>query len=199
MWQFLNDCQIYLKICGYCVYSATDALRYRWSNVINQILGYLCIYFIVASICFLCDDRQPYDERMLQIIIIVGYSEMHGAHLTFTAQRSNIFKFFKHFEIITNRSKSKLLKNILRFILIKKSISKFKGTIGTSRKCIDFYLEAERKTTVIKDYGKNFVIPYSWFLATPFAYTVIQKILIEKSASDPITWYMPLKSRYRNV
>lgn len=105
MLKFLEDCQLFCKLCGYSAYNPIDTLRYRWSGVINQILGYLCIYYIVASIGFLCDDQQPYDERIFQILVVVAYSEVYGTHITFTANKLEIFEFFNHFESIANQSK----------------------------------------------------------------------------------------------
>lgn len=105
MLEFLEDCQLFLKICGYSAHNLTDALRYRWSSTVNPILGYLCIYYIVASIAFLCDDQQPYDERIFQVLVVLAYSEVYGTHYTFTANKVEIFDFFNHFGKIVNQSK----------------------------------------------------------------------------------------------
>lgn len=45
--------------------------------------------------------------------------------------------------------------------------------MSVSRKIIDFYVEAERKTTLIKELGKNyFLIPYNVLIIVPFILTV---------------------------
>lgn len=71
----------------------------------------------------------------------------------------------------------------------------FSGS-GASRQILDFYLGAERKTSAIKTGAESYLLmPYNVFLIVPFAFTVIQKIIIEKCASDPIGWHVPLKAR----
>lgn len=69
-------------------------------------------------------------------------------------------------------------------------------SLGLSLAVIGFYLEAERKTTAIKNGAKLYLLKYyGAFLTVPFVYTVVQKIIIEKSASDPITWHVGLKAK----
>lgn len=68
--------------------------------------------------------------------------------------------------------------------------------MSVTRKIIDFYVEAERKTTLIKELGKTyFLIPYNVLIIVPFIFTVVNKVIIEKCASDPITWPVIMKSR----
>lgn len=111
MMKFLADCQFFLKLCGYSAYDSMDSLRYRWSGVINQVLAFLYVYFIVTCFGFTCDSRQPSDERIMTGLQVVAFSEQAGAHFTLTAQKLKIFEFFQHFEMITNQSKFKLFNN----------------------------------------------------------------------------------------
>lgn len=68
--------------------------------------------------------------------------------------------------------------------------------MSVSRTIIDFYVEAERKTTLIKELGKTyFLVPYNVLLIVPFTITVIEKVIIEKCASDPITWSVIMKCK----
>lgn len=68
--------------------------------------------------------------------------------------------------------------------------------MSVTRKIIDFYVEAEHKTTLIKELGKTyFLIPYNVLIIVPFIFTVIEKVIIEKSASDPITWPVLMKCK----
>lgn len=105
MLKFMKDCQLFLKLCGYCAYDTADALRYRWSSAIHHIISFLYVYFIGACLAFVCDGEQPLDERIMTSLSVVAFSEQAGAHITLTAQRSNIFDFFQHYEMITNQSK----------------------------------------------------------------------------------------------
>lgn len=106
MLNFLEDCQFLFKWCGYSAYDAIDEMRYRWSGVINWILAFLYVYFIGTCTAFVSDSREPRDERIMTAISVVAFSEQAGAHFTLTAQKTNIFDFFQHFEMITNQSKS---------------------------------------------------------------------------------------------
>lgn len=192
MLKFLEDCQFLLKMCGYSAYDSVDAFRYRWSGVINQVLSFWHIYFIVTCFAFVCDSRQPRDERIYLTMSVVAFSEQAGAHYTFTAQKQNIFAFFEHFGPLANQSEFEQCS-------FQKKVTKLKRTFsgsGASRQILDFYLGAERKTSAIKTGAESYLLmPYNVFLIVPFAFTVIQKIIIEKCASDPIGWHVPLKAR----
>lgn len=104
MSKFLEDCQFLLKTCGYSAYDSAEAFRYRWSGVINQVLSFWHIYFILTCFAFVCDNRQPRDERIYLTMSVVAFSEQAGAHYTFTAQKSNVFAFFEHFGALANQS-----------------------------------------------------------------------------------------------
>lgn len=110
MLKFLEDCQFLLKMCGYSAYDSIDSIRYRWSRVINQILSFWHIYFIVTCIAFVSDSRQPRDERIYLTMSVVAFTEQAGAHYTFTAQKANILEFFKHFEVLANQSKLQIVR-----------------------------------------------------------------------------------------
>lgn len=105
MLKFLADCQLFLKMFGYSAYDSMDSLRYRWSGVINQVVAFLYVYFIGTCILFVCDSRQPRDERIMTGLSVVAFLEQAGAHFTLIAQKWNIFEFFQHFEVLTNQSK----------------------------------------------------------------------------------------------
>lgn len=109
MLNFLADCQLFLKMCGYSAYDSIDTFRYRWSGVINQVLAFLYVYFIGTCIMFVSDSRQPRDERIMTGLSVVAFIEQAGAHFTLTAQKLKNFEFFQHFEILTNQSKLEIL------------------------------------------------------------------------------------------
>lgn len=59
-----------------------------------------------------------------------------------------------------------------------------------------FYLEAERKTIAIRDGAELYVLKgYGAFLTLPIVYAMIVKMIIEKCASEPITWHVTIKAR----
>lgn len=68
---------------------------------------------------------------------------------------------------------------------------------GLSVAVKDFYLEAERKTTAIKDVAFFYIVRwYGTFVTVPFVYTIIIKMIIEKCESEPETWFVAVKARY---
>lgn len=82
-----------------------------------------------------------------------------------------------------------LKNNFIFFLAIKISP-------GLSSAVEEFYMEAERKTTSIRIFLQRHVVKwYGAFLAIPFIYTVIVKIIIEKCSTEPITWHVPVKAR----
>lgn len=98
MLEFLEDCQLHLKICGYC---ATENLpRFRWSALANRCLSFLFVYFVGTSIA-----RQLRDERIRSFIQMVAVLEQTVAHFTLTAQKSKILEFFRYFDVVANQSK----------------------------------------------------------------------------------------------
>lgn len=194
MLPFLEDCQLFLKICGYCAYDVTDAIRYRWSRTINRVLAFWHIYFIVTSIAFICDSRQLRDDRISLIMSTVAFIEQAGAHFSLSTRKSNIFEFFQHFGDVVNQRKCRTIKMKSNFNRI--TMNPFLGSTGASQTIRGLYVNAEGKTTAIKNGVKICVIPYTiLILYVPFVFTVIQKIIIERCASDPITWHVTLKAK----
>lgn len=107
MLKFLEDSQQFLKIFGHCAYDPSTTQNsswYRWSRATNNFLTFLFIFFIGSSSIFVCDKRQPYDERVRSTIQLVGYLEQFVIHLTFSTQKSKVFDFLNHFEMIANQS-----------------------------------------------------------------------------------------------
>lgn len=102
---FMADCQFFLKMFGYSAYDSIDSLRYRWSGAIYQVMTFLYAYFIGTCIGFVCDSRQPLEERIWTILSVVAFIEQAGAHFTLASQKWNILEFFQHFELVINQSK----------------------------------------------------------------------------------------------
>lgn len=107
MLQFLEDCQFFMKTCGYSLHDPTENGRYRSSRAMNHFLTFLFVYYIGTCILFILDDRQPRNERILQILCVVAYSEQAFTHVTLTTSKSEIFEFFNHYETLANQSKCK--------------------------------------------------------------------------------------------
>lgn len=194
MLPFLEHCQIFLKFCGYCAYGATENSPYvRWSGVANKTMTCLFIYFVGTNVAFIFDSRQSRDERIFVTIILVAILELLLVHITFIARKSKVLEFFNHCELFVNQSKFHATH--LKFIFRLKNQWSWQQSAGASRRISNFYFEAERKTIAIKDGAQSFTMWYNAFLTVPFAHTVIFKIIIEKCASEPKTWHVPLKAR----
>lgn len=193
MVQFLEDSQLFLKLFGHCAYdplTSENASRYRWSNTVNRFLNFLFVYLIGSSLIFISDEQQPYNERIRSTIQVVILMEQFLVHLEFSKQKTRVFEFFNHFEMIANQSMCGKLKKLFWDFLTQYKC------LGATETVIDFYLEAERKTKSVRNGAcKKVVQPYGVVLTLSFIFTVIKKIIIENGASDPITWYVPYKVR----
>lgn len=106
MLKFLEDSQLFFRICGYCTCDPTkNSPRFRWSGITNRILTFLIVYLIVNCFAFVCDQRQPNDERIVAFMSVVAYGEICVGHLTLTAQKLKIYELFNYYEKVINQSK----------------------------------------------------------------------------------------------
>lgn len=53
----------------------------------------------------MCDDRQPFEERIMVILSLVAFAEQAGAHVTLTSHKSKIHELFNYFEMVVNQRK----------------------------------------------------------------------------------------------
>lgn len=106
--KFMEDSQLFFKYFGYSVDDPTiKASRCRWAVILNWILSYYGFQFILTGLIFVSDERQPRDEKMLQVVAIIAVAEQLVAHLTFTANKLKIKEFFQYFKMVTNQRKLK--------------------------------------------------------------------------------------------
>lgn len=199
--RFLADSQQFFSMFGYCFHNKDERLpEDRRGTVINIIVSILSIWYYIFMIEFISDSRNSVNDRLCSFTQMVGYSEIVGGHFTLPHLKSKIRAFFDHFEIVLNQSKWMVLIWTDTFCQTKCNYKRsFDLGCQENANAIDFYLNAEKKTTALVKYvAICYFFTYDLLLMVTFLNVVIVKIIWEQCRSDPATWYTLLRSGWEN-